>query len=914
MENAVIQQANIICAISPLLDRENITKTALAELTREMSIWSGQVTSIQNNENHVPWNSAESTSTYGYWARQHAYLQKKLPPQVLDELDASSTHVLELTENPKRQDPFDRRGLVVGHVQSGKTSHYCAVIAKFIDSGGRIVIVLSGAHNELRLQTQSRIEEAITGFNSEPLHPEQVGVGIIDPSQDRRPKVGTYRHIDEDFEPSKMGNMGASPSESPWIFVVKKHPKVLAKLHKCLAVLATRTPQGMKIEHPVLIIDDEADHYSVDTKDGAINHDGSANNDHTATAVNRSIRSLLHSFSKSAFVGYTATPFANIFIHRENFTDRLGPDLFPKSFIVNLSAPSNYIGPTLLFGAGGREPLPLLREMSDFVEADGKSGWMPPSHDNDHKPLHKGANDIPSSLKNAIDSFLLSCAARLARNGLGAHPHCSMLIHVTRLNKIQSAVTSQVDKYVKILSGSLRSSRLMGPTLARLKTLWQEDFEPTTLAMAQAGHACAAPIAWEEIEKRIEQALEHIIVKKINGKSIDALDYANHPNGLFAIAIGGDKLSRGLTLEGLCSSYFIRPSKTYDSLMQMGRWFGYRDGYSDLCRLWTTPELSAYFKHVADSCDEMRELFDEMQAAGATPDRFGLRVAAHDKMKITAANKMRHAHLARGDHSKSISETITLPTDAPTANANFNAATDLIARLGAPDATHPRFTSDSGTNTLHGFTWTKVNPDHIENYLAANRTDPNATTVDSDLLLDHIKRARAQGLYGNWTVALAGSSEGPPLSLPSLPTTLGMARRARKPGSSNLGPYVMRRLVNPIDEAHGLDADQYKRAMHATLARHTPDPARDGPVARKPTIPSGTQLRVQRSSSADGTLVETANPLLIIYPLDPSEAKGIDPSIKALTGFAISFPDLRGNTMKSYHVDHYSKETQHERS
>ncbi|MEX3012365.1 Z1 domain-containing protein [Acinetobacter baumannii] len=141
---------------------------------------------------------------------------------------------------------------------------------------------------------------------------------------------------------------------------------------------------------------------------------------------------------------------------------------------------------------------------------------------------------------------------------------------------------------------------------------------------------------WETIEQILPEVIEQINVRMINGTAKDALDYADSAEGLKVIAIGGDKLARGLTLEGLCVSYFLRASRMYDTLMQMGRWFGYRGGYLDLCRLYTPSELVEWFEHIADASLELREEFNLMVDSGGTPRDYGLKVQSHPVLMVTS--------------------------------------------------------------------------------------------------------------------------------------------------------------------------------------------------------------------------------------------------------------------------------------
>jgi len=560
---------------------------------------------------------------------------------------------------------WDRRGLVVGHVQSGKTSNYTGLICKAADAGYRIIIVLAGIHNNLRSQTQMRLDEGFLGYETSPTREDSrtvTGVGLIDPSPDFRPDYFTNRADNGDFKTTFARQFGVALGNRPALFVIKKNKTVLERL---LGWLQKQSATQL----PLLVIDDEADHASVDTGDQF--EAGSANPDHEPTAINRLIRRLLLAFPKSAFVGYTATPFANVFIHDQGYTETEGDDLFPRSFIMNLPGPSNYAGPVRLFGLGsegdaqdGRKPgLPLTREVTDYAASladDEKNGWMPPKHKSSHKPLVNGQKGIPDSLKEAIHAFLLTCAVRQLRKQGGQH--CSMLIHVSRFTAVQNEVQQEVAAYVKDVQRRLRRKVSDFDLIESLKALWFSDFIPTSQAVHEAGAQEAIPLpSWDDLAAVLPVLIEDIKVKTINGTAKDALDYVEHEGtGLKVIAVGGDKLARGLTLEGLTVSYFLRASRMYDTLMQMGRWFGYRPRYLDLCRLYTTGELISWFQHITKASEELREAFDHMYATGGTPKEYGLRIQSHPVLLVTSRVKMRTARKLELSYSGESVETTVL--------------------------------------------------------------------------------------------------------------------------------------------------------------------------------------------------------------------------------------------------------------
>ena len=299
--------------------------------------------------------------------------------------------------------------------------------------------------------------------------------------------------------------------------------------------------------------------------------------------INRLIRRLLFIFDKSAYVGYTATPFANIYIHERGDTVEYGQDLFPRSFIVGLPAPSNYAGPARVGqapgadGTPGTEALPLIRQVADHAASPSlreRVGWMPPLHRIDHQPSFQAQDTIPESLRRAILSFVISCAVRRLR-GQDAE-HNSMLVHVTRFTNVQAHVVRQVGEFLNSIKMRLKRTTANAEMGSVLEDLWNTDFIPTTSEVARIAEDALAMPDWESVLRILPSVAADIKVRQINGTAGDILDYEVHKaTGLNVIAIGGDKLARRLTLEGLTVSYFLRATKMYDTLMQMGRWFGY---------------------------------------------------------------------------------------------------------------------------------------------------------------------------------------------------------------------------------------------------------------------------------------------------------------------------------------------------
>lgn len=895
------EKIELVLAMNPKwrdgLDREAVTD----ELIRRFSLWIGQDATLKNDEGHKDWLTAARKQDWRYWQRYREWLERKLSIRAVEALDASTDRVLGLLEDPRRDGPWDRRGLVVGHVQSGKTSHYSGLICKAADAGYKIVIILAGLHNNLRSQTQMRLDEAFLGykttaFDGEALAP--IGVGEIDADPEIRPNYATNRAENGDFSTRIARNLGITPEQRPWLFVVKKNKTVLERLLGWIRnhVANTKdkeTGRPVVTNLPLLLIDDEADHASVDTKEILVDENGKPDEEHEPTAINRRIRRILHSFSRSAYVGYTATPFANIFIHEQAATREEGPDLFPSAFIISLAAPSNYVGPAKVFGSrseqGRSVGLPLVRPVSDF------EGWMPPSHRNGHVPLHEGRNELPPSLNEAVDAFILVCALRRLRGQ--AAEHCSMLIHVTRYTSVQKAVHAQVEERVRHMRQRLQR-RTAGhePVLSALSALWERDFAPTTSAMSEdlpddIGRFTS--LTWQDIEPILAEAVADIQVRMINGTAKDALDYEdNQETGLKVIAIGGDKLARGLTLEGLTVSYFLRASRMYDTLMQMGRWFGYRPGYLDLSRLYTTGDLIEWFEHIADASEELREEFDFMAASGATPREYGLKVQSHPVLMVTSSIKMRTARDLELSFSGGLSETVNFHRDTTALKTNLEATRRLIASLGAPE-TDPRRQRADKEHVWKGHLWNNVSADHVLDFLEAYRSHPEARKANSLLLAQFIRSLVPQRELTRWTVALIGGGEGTPLTFGNGVAVQMLQRTAH---GKHTDRYSIRRLMSPRDEAIDLDEASWRDALAETRRAFHADPGRDA-TREEPDLPNGPAIRRLRPRERG---------VLFLYAIDPMLAgpdAGLPEDTPPVIGFAASFPASNSGARVRYSVN-----------
>lgn len=913
-----------LLAAFPEWRNETSRDAAIAQLGMIFSTFIGDESVLRADDGHLPWlNERRDDIRWKFWERYRSYLiRQQLPQPAINSLNRITDRILDLCGNPAKEGKFDRRGMVVGDVQSGKTGNYTGLICKATDAGYKVVIVLTGLNNNLRSQTQIRLDEGFIGKISVPIGETSsrvIGAGQIDPSA--IVDWATNRTEKGDFNWKTMSQFGVHPGGRPLLLVVKKNASVLNGVIEWIRLTANSNDHGRPrfTDMPLLVIDDEADNASVDTRPQSFT-DGVADADHKPTAINSKIRQIVSSFDQVSYVGYTATPFANIFIHPDAETGKEFQDLFPRDFIVNMPTPDNYIGASRIFGyvredleGNEDEDVSGLPDLIVPVEDHAGSlsrretlGWMPPVHKVFHVPLVNGDDIIPDSLLTAMRCFALVVAARRER-GQG-RAHNSMLIHVTRFQAVQKRVIAQVQEALDTLANDVRYGGKAG--LAPFRELWETEFEPITRGLNLVD---CPPVAWLDLEVALRATVSSISVREINGSSADVLDYdLNKDQGLNVIAVGGDKLARGLTLEGLSITYFLRGSTMYDTLMQMGRWFGYRQGYLDLCRLFTTQDHIDWYGHIAQANDELRREFDRMEAISATPTQFGLRVRRHPSLTVTSRAKMRHGTELQVSFAGDISETTVFSTTPRILEKNHVAASDFLGRLVDDNITHipdPEQPRPSGRmNRWKGsHLWTGVPADYVLSFLDMFSTHEDAARANAPVLAKYIREQVRRGELVGWNVLLVGGdgdkvvlgpwSVNAPIRQPKGGYGSDLNRpRIIKPGER----FVIRRLLNPRDEAVDLGSDAYAAAMVDTLAA---PPKRKRKTDKPPEAPSGVFLRQYRPADRG---------LLLLYPL--ARRQEIDDNGRKFDhvflsvdtppiGLGISFPASKNAKSVSYVVN-----------
>ena len=616
----------------------------------------------------------------------------------LAEVVHSSSQILGLLSSPVA-DKFASRGLVLGYVQSGKTTNFIATISQAADEGYRLIIVLSGVTNNLRRQTQERLEKSLTGEN---------------------PKNWNWlTSLDQDFNASMNANDLLSAPSKRIIAVVKKNNSRLKKLKSWLESAPIAIRQGL----PVLIIDDEADQATV--------------NSHKLlkrqTAINKTLTTMLKNdfLPKNAYLGYTATPFANILSDAKDEAQ-----LFPRDFIYPLKRSDKYFGAEQLFG---REP---VDEMDQEVITERDIIIPIPNSERDllgtliDPNSHIVPKEIPENLKDAIHWFLVATAARRIRSEKSKFS--TMLIHTSGRIPSHNDMKTLVIKYLQFLRELPELS-----SQSILQQVWDSRSEDGRIEEDQF-----PVLAWEEISKEATQVLETCKTIVDNSKSDDRLvyDFQSESGAEPYIVIGGNTLARGLTLEGLICSYFMRTSTAYDSLLQMGRWFGYRVGYEDLQRIWMQDDLISNFRDMALVEEEIRRQIEQLAAEGLDPSQVPIRIRDHKLLTITAINKMNYAKKLQIGYSDTRVETIALDSKLEILLSNQLATKKFIENLNSSQI-EINSTNPDGWPLFRDVPWNLVR-EYFETYKWA----ASATRADGNMIKSYVDAHQGSGALEKWNV------------------------------------------------------------------------------------------------------------------------------------------------------------------
>lgn len=602
----------------------------------------------------------DTSHAFSYSKRYENYLKlvKKLSESVIGSTIKNNETTIRNFADPNSTDNVQRKGLVVGDVQAGKTLNYIGLINRAVDCGYKNIVLLTGTTEELRKQTQERIDEGFVGCRSETLltdNPSYVGVSF----SEKKYYAITLTTYERDFSVQASKSMAFKLSDFdkslPKIFVIKKNTHVLKEICK----LINKEDSNYLSRDSLLIIDDECDYASLNTK-----------SEDDPTAINKEIRKLLGLYSKSTYVGYSATPYANIFVNPDaQYETENGqptwPDLFPSDFIVLLESPKNYIGAKDMF-MGFDETYDDSGEIkhvgknSDYIhligdhyDKDGKlvidNNYLLPKHKKDVPYL-----GLADSLKKAIKVFLLSSCVYSLRGYEKSHR--TMLVNISRFNCLQEEIGHYIRTYVQDLKFAINGSIRMSneyfnsrPILNDLESIWEKD-----VAFTRGSSSRDLPpnkeYSFQTIKTVLQSEIDKMEVFVVNNQhKKDRLDYKKHEHiGVRGIVVGGFTLSRGLTLIGLMTSYYSRNAMAYDTLIQMGRWFGYRDGYDDLINIYMPQTSIDAFCAASDASEDLKVQFRHMAEENKKPSDFGLMVreaptTLENIPLVTARNKMKEA-------------------------------------------------------------------------------------------------------------------------------------------------------------------------------------------------------------------------------------------------------------------------------
>lgn len=787
-----------------------------------------------------------------FWSALRNRLKNELPEAFAD-VDKSSSRIVGLGKPPGRES-INTRGLVLGYVQSGKTTNFMSVIAKAADVGYRLIIVLSGITDNLRQQTQERLNDY-----------------LVEPCQT---KVHLLTTNERDFSEVTSSEALLSQDEMRLLAVVKKNPARLKRLNKWIKKASSTTLANC----PILIIDDEADQASIDvgTK--------------RQSTINALVRELL-SHPKAAYIAYTATPFANLLIDPAD-----GADLYPRDFVVSLPKSEAYFGPERVFGSldaeEGEEPddgLDVVRIIPDEEAAVVK----PPTKKDE---LERWEATVPPSLREAILWFLMATTARRLRTD--DIRHSSMLVHTSMRAAAHDMTRDALQAEISGLSELIQQRDTA--LVEEMRTLWAVETTRVDALMFQN-----QAIEFSQVLDGLGETIQETRIIMDNYLSSERLKYRKD-SAETVIVIGGNTLSRGLTLEGLISSYFVRAASAYDTLLQMGRWFGYRKGYEDLVRIWMTNELRRWFLDLSIVEAEVREEIEAYAKEGKTPAQLPVRIRSHPQMTITAAAKMRNAIKANVSFSGTKVQTILFnELDKDWLDGNIKAVESLVTAVRSEGHDEGELPSKS----VRGFKG--VSNDIVLKFLADYNVHEDARTIKTDAVSEYIRLQADKGGIESWNIVFIERKNSAPSDLRlGLKEPLRLLRRRKmakgsKPGVANLKAVSSRwdRFADlayskeAIIETFNLTDEKKVRDHHLRKLRRDRGLEKIGVLAIYP---------INKTSRTDKDDQEETSQEAKVKNSDDPDQKSDREHLSApshLVGIALMFPEAR-NVADT--VDYYS--------
>lgn len=680
----------------------------------------------ENNEISIPQEEDSAWQSY----KQHL-LNKGFSENMVNTIELSTIRILkQLSRETQNREP--RKGLVVGNVQSGKTANMAALMAMAADWGWNMFIVLSGTIESLRKQTQKRLVHDLN----------QPSSSYIWNMVDNPTAIATYGQRAEDFH-------FEDGSKQCYLAVCLKQKDRLTNLTTWLHYQSDTTKMPPSSMMKVLVIDDEADQASINA----------AKSPKDRTVINKLILNLIKgSFRAMNYIGYTATPYANV------LNEAPGPDsLYPKDFVATLAVSDEYFGPQQIFG-------------NETTEHDGLSIIRSIS-DNDIlkiKEIHEGISlAIPNSLKDAVCWFICTIACR---RYWGHSTPVSMLVHTSRKVKHHQEVADGISQWIqntsydniidmcqKIWDTETKCFNLgifkdQYPEYAKSSNVKKindypsfADIKSEIKKLLEIG---IKPIQYDTLQQPIFHDGIHLCIdNNTQGQRLIYPESDRRPATAF-IVVGGQTLSRGLTIEGLTSTFFLRSSLTADTLMQMGRWFGYREGYELLPRIWMSDKAQQQFEFLSDMDQELRDEIKRMAETGVNFAEVGPKIMNSPKaslIQIVSRYKKRAAVAADFDFSGHMIETEVFDNDYGKLHANLIRTSQFVESLGVP--------SQELHINMHNVVWRDVNITQITNYLRGYQFSSRIRGFnDIEPFIKWIEKFTNDGVIGKWNVILAGNA------------------------------------------------------------------------------------------------------------------------------------------------------------
>lgn len=883
---------------------------------------------LDEDQDYDRWITNRPTSVkWNYFERYITYLKNiGRPADVIKSTEKSTWGIIERLGDPHKHIESLQKGLVLGSVQSGKTANFNGVINRGIDAGYDMIIVFSGIMEDLRFQTQKRINNDVIGIGEKNNQINQV-VGVGDIQQFSRSGVYQISSITStltDFRKSLVDVNFDFTNQR--ILICKKNVGVLTNL---IYWLKSSMPQGQtRLGKSLLVVDDEADNASLNN----LGHKGAE----YASKVNGHMRALLNLFERRSYLGYTATPFANILQDQHGAQEQqdhwkipfryngqvqqldcsLSPGLFPDKFIYKLATPSSYLGPKRFFSNGreqeGDRKIPLIETIPD------------PAEDPDIEFGDDG-NHLRKSLADAVDCFILSIALRDSRKQIleslpGYTNHHTMLVHISRLIVDQNAAAEEITKYVNWLKGKIKDDSLSDPQgiYSRLQLQWNKFFAfkvENILSYLPPDYNTDGliPKSWTDISKFLPTAVSGIDVKAINSYTGDKLVYDGDTKKY--IAVGGNRLSRGFTLEGLTINYFIRDTNYYDTLLQMGRWFGYRPGYIDACRLFIDFPTEEKYNFVTAALTELEEQIENMEYQKRKPKEFELRIRKHpDVLKITRPAILKNANEVRFSFQNMVQQSTIFKIEKNTLESSWHSFKTLFNQLDF------RPTENSG-----GFYAFDTDKATLFKFLDLPATYMEETFMKK-YLTTYIDLCVGLGKLTKWKIAIKRTGTGSKIDEDNIRLQLTKRSAPEKKDESvyyselkndqlfTASGKSMNIMTSGMDESLGIDKENVDKAIadfkifkreKFIEAGETEAEADDH--VKKTTIPGWIFRKVRPESEG----------LLLIYLIDLKEVFNNDElrAIAAekqlnlnipLIGYALSFPQIKDDPGGVYLANYYT--------